>query len=380
MIEIKLYDRSNIDALEWPNTPEAQLAFAHLLPMIKEGVKAYIQNVDTQLYLLKVNDRLLPLTVNEKEYSNSYVVSNYFSIAFLIEQLKKKPSWLNPFKLPFLKGGALLLKGIKINKMIIVNNWLLTNNIYSRLDEEQLKEVTNFLTHRFPRHVIFFRSLNQKSCCELTQFLEKQKYRLFYSRNVSIYDPSQKEHFSSKVHYHHRRDRRLIETDGYQVIQYKNPKNEEIEQLLKLYNSLYIERHTKYSPQYTEKFLKMAVEKGFLDLVCLKKEGVIRAVIGFYEREGILIAPFCGYELADQEGSHLYRMLTMLAIDEAEKRQSLLNDGSGGEAPKQYRGMKSFPEYVALYDRHLPFHHRIFWSLAEIAVKQFAIGKINSSE
>ncbi|HEY4831778.1 MAG TPA: GNAT family N-acetyltransferase [Waddliaceae bacterium] len=380
MTFIQLFDHSTIDRMEWPATEEAEHARALLLPMVLGGVQSYIHNVDTKLYLMRVNNAVIPITVNQREYDNSYLTSNYFPIKYLEERLNKQKSRLAFLQKPLIKGMGLLLKGIKINKAVIVNNWLLTTNIYPHLTQHELHAVTQYLTKCFPDHVLIFRSLNSRKCVDLTRDLEKQRYKLLYSRNVLIYDPSQKEHFSSKVLYHHRRDRRLIGTEGYEIVRSENMQTKELARMLQLYNSIYLSRHTAYSPQYTEKFLKEALEKGFLHFVCLKKDGEIHGVIGFHERRGTLITPFCGFDQSKGEANHLYRMLTILAIDEAEKREAILNDGSGGTAPKQYRGMRPFPEYVALYDRHLPCHRRFFWWLAEKGIKWLAFDKTHQAQ
>jgi hypothetical protein len=377
MVQMRLFDQHTIDQLEWPKTHEAELTRAHLLPMIKEGVQKYIRNVDTQLYLLQINKTLVPITVNSREYNNSYLTSNYFPIKYLEEQLTKKKSFLSHVQKPFIKGVGLLLKGIKINKVVIVNNWLMTTNIYPTLSDLEIKALTAHLVKQFPDHILIFRSLNTLKCSQLAQNLEEQHFRLLFARNVCIYDPEQKIHFSSKVFYHHRRDRRLISEEGYEIVRFDKIGSDEIDKLLQLYHELYLKRHTHYSPHYTVAFLKEAVEKRILQLVGLKKEGEIKGVIGFYERKETLIAPFCGYDQTKEDAGHLYRMLTILAIDEAEKRNIILNDGSGGASPKQYRGMKSFPEYIALYDRHLPCHRRFFWAVAEKMMKRLALDKIN---
>jgi hypothetical protein len=360
MTFIQLFDEQTINQLKWPATEEGEHVRALLLPMIREGVTSYIRNVDTKLYVLQVNNTLLPITVNEREYNNSYLTSNYFPIKFLEERLNKQDS-----RFPYLQRAL-------FQSAVIINNWLLTNNIYPQLSGEELHAITRYLTQHFPDHALIFRSLNSRKCSDLTHDLAKQQYRLLYSRSVFIYDPDQKGNFSPKVLYHHRRDRRLIEAEGYEVSPCEQVGKEDLTRILELYNAIYLAHHTTYSPQYTEKFLQEAIEKRFLHLVCLRKKGEIHGVIGFHERGGTLITPFCGFDQTQGEANHLYRMLTILAIDEAEKRERLLNDGSGGGAPKQYRGMKPYPEYVALYDRHLPWHRRTFWWLAERAVQRIS--------
>lgn len=365
-----LYDQSNIDSLQWPNTPETLHAKALFVPMLKEGVSAYIRNVDTKLYLLQIDQHILPVTVNEKEYDNSYLTSNYVAIKLLEEKLSQRFPRLFHLQKPFIQCAGAVLKGIKINKVVIVNNWLLTTSIYPELSLLQTNALTDFLKKRFPDHSIIFRSLNDKKCASLAMDLKEQHYHIIKTRSVFFYDPDQKKHLSPKVQYHHRRDRRLIESEGYQVVRNEMIEEKEISQLLHLYNLIYISKHTRYSPAYTEKFIKEAIGKQYFHLIGLKKDGAIHGVMGCCKRNGTMIVPFFGYDATKGGANHLYRMLTVLAIDEAEKDHLLLNDGSGGSVAKKHRGMTTSPEYIAIYDRHLPWHRRLFWGLAEKIIKK----------
>lgn len=74
---ISLYNASNIDSLSWPNNPEGEYAQKFLMPLIKNGVHHYIENVETNLHILKIGDLILPITINDAEYQNSYVCSPY---------------------------------------------------------------------------------------------------------------------------------------------------------------------------------------------------------------------------------------------------------------------------------------------------------------
>lgn len=369
-MQIKIFDADTIDELVWPDTEESKMAQTLLLPMMKEGTASYIENVETTIYLLQVNDHLLPLTVNQKEYNNSYITSNYFPIKYLEEQLDKGKNSFPLLRKSIIRSMGSFLKALKINKTVIVNNWLLSTNIYPTLSDAEWTEVTEFLKTEFPNHVLMFRNVNDHACHDLKNELLKQRYRFIYSRHVYIYDPQQKVNFSPKIHYHHRRDRRLVGSEGYELVRYKQIEPEESKRLLKLYASIYLSRHTSYSPQYTERYLLKALESNFLELVAVKKENTIQGVIGFHQKDEKMIAPFFGYNEQYGAPNHLYRMLTMLAIDEAESRAVSLYDGSGGEDTKQRRGMKPFPEYLALYDRHLPLYRRLLWKMAEKVVRK----------
>ena len=63
---IELYDKTNIDKLSRPSDFDGQYAYDYCVPMIQNGVQKYIKNVKTKLYLLKLDDILLP--INTKDY------------------------------------------------------------------------------------------------------------------------------------------------------------------------------------------------------------------------------------------------------------------------------------------------------------------------
>lgn len=58
------------------------------LPFFQKGVTAFIENVNTQLFLLEVDDLILPVTLNNAEFENSYVCSPYTHyISYALEEL-----------------------------------------------------------------------------------------------------------------------------------------------------------------------------------------------------------------------------------------------------------------------------------------------------
>lgn len=261
------------------------------------------------------------------------------------------------------------MKLLKINKVVNINNWLFTTNIYSALSDEQLDRMTTFLEKQFPDHLIMFRNLDLCTSSAKIEGLKKRGYRLIRSRHVMVYDPSQKSTFSPKVRYHHRRDRKLIEKEGYLIFREQELTKKDFPHLLALHRKVY-HHYTKYSPDYTETFLEKGIQEQWLHVIGLKKQGEIHGVIGYFLREGVMTIPFFGYDSHQGQSNHLYRMLTALILEEAEKQKVLLNDGSGGEAHKSYRGLKAYPEYIAIYDQHLGSFRRMFWRIAQLIIRQ----------
>ena len=91
--------------------------------MLQQGTESFIPNTKTLLSFLKIDDLIIPITINEREYENSYLTSNYY----IISHLKN----LAPRSLhPLISVLGFLLKGMGINRVVIVNNWLLSQSIY----------------------------------------------------------------------------------------------------------------------------------------------------------------------------------------------------------------------------------------------------------
>jgi hypothetical protein len=72
-----LYSQEEGSLIPWPKTEEGRRLRSFFEPLFKEGVSAFVANVEAQVYLVEIDDLLIPLTVNEKEYGNSYVCSIY---------------------------------------------------------------------------------------------------------------------------------------------------------------------------------------------------------------------------------------------------------------------------------------------------------------
>jgi hypothetical protein len=377
---VHLYDALNIDQLEWPQTEVGQQAKSYLLPLIKEGVDKYIANVQTKLTVLAVDDLVIPITINEEEYQNSYVTSNYY-IAYAFEEwLKKAKPPLRTMMKPFVWMTGKFLKWIKINKIVMVNNWFFSTNLYPYIRSDQIVRISEFLKKTFPDYVLIFRNINPLQCHHVCADLKNEKFRVIGIRQVYIYDPNKKAELSLKASSHHRKDQKLISKNGYEVVRCDELEEKDLTRLIELYQKVYIEKYTSFSPQYTEKFLKQAIQNGFMDFICVRKHGVIDGVMGVRMMNGMMSVPFFGYETSLPSSVGLYRMLSVLAIKEAEKRNLVLNDSSGSSRPKQYRGLNPFPEYTAVFDRHLSMRRRFFWALGEWMCNHIVFPLIKTSE
>lgn len=363
---VQLYTRDTLAALEWPNNELGRYARAYLPPLMMEGVDHYIANVKTTLSILRIDDLVIPITLNDTEYSNSYVCSPYtYYVSNGIEFTDKLTN-------PLLKGiirascrllGSLLHAG-EINKVAIINNWLLPTNLLPELSVEQLSAITNHLKIRFPDHTILIRSIDSKAY----ELVEEVGFSRIASRKIYFMQESslQSRMFKS--------DKKILLKSGYETIENKDISGSDIPRIITLYRSLYLDKYSKYSPLFTEKFIQLALETGTLKLMALKKEGRIDAVMGYYWRNGCAVSPLFGYDATLPQQLGLYRQISTLLALEAEKNGLLLNQSAGADSFKQLRRGRPEIEYMAFYVDHLPWLRRMIWKMLKWTVNTFGIG------
>jgi hypothetical protein len=366
MDSVEIYDRKTIHRLDWPATEEGRLAQQHLLPLITEGPETFIQNALTCLKILKFGDLLIPFTVNEAEYQNCYLLSSYFVAAGLKEKNEKSQTWRAYLIKPLITLLSGVLKWIKINKVVIINNWLLTTNPYpSNLTAHQIHTITAYLRTLYPDHYLMFRSVNTYKDNHVYHALLEEQFRLIPCRQVYMYDPNLSASLPSNVLRKQKKDANRLTNRHYSVEQVTTLLPREITRLLELYKNVYIKKYTSYSPCYTEKYLLTALKNQTFRLKVLKKEGIIYGVAGFLEKNGYLLVPFFGYDTAVSQEEGLYRMLSAIIMQEIHTLQLISHQGSGAGQFKKWRGFFEQPEYVGIYDRHLPYTRRLFWMMSQ---------------
>lgn len=371
---MRLYDAASIDQLPWPQTPDGEYAHRLLPPLMQEGAPAFIANLQTTLLALHLDDLVLPVTVNDGEYRNAYPCSPYthYALAAWDEVRRLKPWVLRPALGALIAPIAAILRAGQINKAVHVNNWLLSTNLYPRLDEEHLKAITG-LTERFPAHALILRSLNDRMHGEILTALQSLGYRLIPSRQVWLHDVCHWESFPEKARWQLRRDAKLIEQTGYEVVPHESLTPADLPRLRELYRLLYLQKYSHFNPDFTERFFAHALETQSLYLVGLRKAGRIDGILGYVWRNEVMTTPVCGYDTSLPQSLGLYRMISAVLAQEARRRGLLLHASSGAASFKRLRGAVPAIEYSAVYDRHLPPHRRLPWVLLGRALNAIAV-------
>jgi hypothetical protein len=365
MVTVDWYSAERIHELEWPDDAYGRYAKRYVLPMLLEGVPPYIANVQTELLILTVDGIPLPITINEADYTNSYVCSPYTHyVSYAEEELAmlQRPRLEKALSL-LLRGIGWCLRRIHFNRVVQINNWLVSTNLYPQLTSEQVEAVHRAVHARYPKHVLIWRSLNEVTTPVVQTTLQQLGCRLIPSRQIYLFD--HQTGVTSRTRWVIKRDRRLIDSGLYEVVEPDGIKEQDIPRIAELYRMLYIDKYSAYNPQFTEAFFRLALRERLLNIYGLRKDGRLDAVLGFFGRDAVMTTPLFGYDTTLPAETGLYRMLSILLIDLSEKRGQLLHESSGVGQFKRNRGAYGALEVSALYDRGSSRAIRGGWWLLE---------------
>lgn len=359
--DLRLYDAHQLEQCPWPQNIEGEYARRFLTPMIKRGVSTYIENIQTDLRVLVWDDLVLPISINETEYENSYVCSPYsYYISYAKESLKlltQKGIYhaLNTL----LWGVSKVLNLCQVNKVVVVNNWFYSTNLYPSLKPQQLVVIAEFLQNQFPDHAIIFRSIDPCTSATSYQTLQQIDFDYIASRQIFFIDSAnQSALFESRLF---KSDQKLLKNSGYEIIDGEQLIKEDLSRVLGLYRDLYIHKYSDLNPQFTEDFLRLVVTEKLMNFQALKKDGRIDGVVGYIQRNGMMFSPFFGYDRTIPQETALYRLLCTLLMLEAKRQNLFFHLSSGASTFKKIRKAHSCIEYMAVYHRHLSFKRRIPW-------------------
>jgi hypothetical protein len=362
-----LFTRADIDRIPWPANAEGDRARRVLIPLMREGTRSYIANVEAEVRVLVADDIVLPVAIVDGPSAlphPSYVVSptsQYVDYAKREVELElhDRPL-LRRLAPPLLDIFRPLLRWSQIEKAVYVNNWLLSTNLYPHFPPGVLRALHSLLTTAFPDHALVFRSVNQELNGAVGSELRGLGYRAVFSRQVYILDPRTGAYRRKKSYC---KDRSLARRTPYAWINASALAESDCPRLKRLYDDLYIDKYSPYNPQFSEAFFRAAVSLGWLELWALRTDTRIDGILGFMQCQGVMTTPLIGYDRSLPEERGLYRLISLKLIEEAARRGLILHQSSGAAQFKKHRGGEPSIEYSYVFDRHLPRRRRLPWQL-----------------
>lgn len=372
--EVRLYDEANIDTLPWPDTEDARWIGPFLEHLVKNGIHHYVDNIETKMMILTVNDLILPITVNEGEYSNSYVCSPYgHYILYGLEYIQTMQNRvLKGLLTPLLKALGKIFQSCSLNKVVTINNWPFSTNLYPPMSEDEIVAIKNEMQKRYPQHAILFRSIHEYNGSGIYQALQRCSFNLIATRKIFFIPHENEEVFASRAF---KSDLKLLRESNYTEVE--ETSREDSERIQTLYTKIYCDRHSDLNPQFNKRFISLVIDCHFPYMKVLQKDGRIDAVAGYFYRNGEMFAPFLGYD-ASMQSAKLYRLTCTVLTLEAKKRNLAFNLSAGAAFYKTIRKAEGALEWLAVYHKHLPFFRRFPWLLLRCIVNTIGIPVIRN--
>lgn len=337
-----------------------------LSALVQQGTRRFVANATAEVQVLIVPEGALPLVIVDRETSSasSYVCSpttHYIDYALqeVALELAQQPL-LRRVVPPILSALRPIFRLSQIERIVYVNNWLLSTNLYPKLSRATLVAIRRTLLQRFPDHTIVFRSLNEGMNAPIIDELEALGFLKAFSRQVYLLDPRDG---GFRRHNSYGNDRRLTAKSSYRWRRHASLGPNESERLVDLYNQLYLDKYSHYNPQFTREFVEQALAGEWLRIAALECDTRIDGLLGVIEQHGVITAPLVGYERSISQKEGLYRLLMFDMLCQASERGCLLHLSSGAAGFKRLRGAEAFLEYNLVYNRHLKPQRRIAWQL-----------------
>ncbi|MFD2212722.1 hypothetical protein [Metabacillus endolithicus] len=358
---IQLYNADNYHKIDWFSKRNGQFLKTYFEPLIEYEISRFIENVHSEIYLLEVDDLLLPVSVTDKQYKDSYVASPYTHyISYAKEELwELKNKGLEVILRPVIEMMGQFLRKSNMNKVVIVNNWFLSTNLFeSTLSFNQIQRITEFLVKRFPKHTILFRSITKDLHENMMKSFDTVGYKRIMSRSIYLFYPEQK--LTKQQLKNLYQDEKLIKKHQYTI---RDASIEDCDVILLLYSELYIQKYSTNNPQFTTEFIRHAYKSKLLTFKVVCKGEQIVGAIGFFIQGKVLTTPILGYNMKMEKNTGLYRVLSFLITKEIMNNHYIGHRSAGAGEFKRKRGSTQQIEYTFFYQKHLPMTYKWGWNL-----------------
>ncbi|MDN4494851.1 hypothetical protein [Ureibacillus aquaedulcis] len=375
-----LYDKKNMAEMDWNFYENGTFLKEYFTEFITDTT-TYIRNVETEVCFAAIGKKLIPCTINDTTYDNSYVCSPYTHyITYTKEELRfVSPKPLRFFLEAIINFFGSFAKIIEINKIVYINNYCLSTNLIAPLSKEEILALKELLIEGFPDYQLGFHSINEICHKDMMKSFEAEGFNLLPSRYIYISTNSRLNTPRKGERKKRRQDEKCI-TKEMTIVTNKELATEDIERIVELYNQLYIEKYSDLNPQFTYRFIENLLKKNLLVFQGIKINGKLEAISGTFILNNMMTNPIYGYNLSLFPQYQLYRILRHLNTRLALDNKLLYHQSAGAGNFKKARSGEGTPEYTALYVNHLPFHKKIFWKSLSFLLKKIGIPLVEKLE
>ena len=320
------------------------------------SVQSLLHNAqDIEMRFLHHGDFGLPVSVCHSAQGQTWVASPLSMYADYAQEETSRhmPRLASASVNAILSGLETWLKRANFAHAAMLNNWLVSTNLYPSLHTESVERLMAQALQRFPHHALWWRSLNPHHHADWLQYLQQQGFLLLPSRRIYLLDQP---HTAKQRLSNWRKDVRLLRQSPVHALEAADFAAPEVcEQALRLYQQLYTDKYSLLNPQYTLTWLQAMQHSGLLHVQGLRHHnGDLVSVAGSLTNHRHLVTPFLGFDTHAPKQCGYYRMASLMATDLAIALNKDMNRSAGAGHFKRQRGAHAMMEYSAVYVRHLP--------------------------
>ena len=345
-----------------------RIAERYITAFARDGAGTYIGNLETTVALHRWGEHALPVTINNGEPGRTFVCSPIVGyIDYPKEELARFPDQrIVPALRAIIGGVGALLARADANRIVHVNNWMMSTNLPVALDPALTRAQTEQLAQQFPAHFLAIRSLTRRYSAPLMDALEAAGWVMLPSRQIFLVDDVATACFARRDT---KRDDKIWRQAKFAYEELAAISDADAARIVELYKLLYLEKYSHLNPHYTPGFVRLTHEIGMIRYLVLRdRDGVIQGFGGMHRAGRHATMPLIGYNTAMSREHALYRLTFHAGTLYAAREKLLFNMSSGAAAFKLTRGATAEMEFTAFYLRHLPARRRLpFGALAVVA-------------
>ena len=353
-------------AADWPAIDAAERAY---LTALGTGVGERVANVATRWLALRSGERVLPVTVNDGARSASYVCSPR---AAYIDYARRESELVGVrdggLVRAALSGAGRVLAAARIDRVVHIDNWLLSTNLHGGWTGADLPAIRRMLAARFPDHLLAIRSVDDWSSPALAAAGRADGWIMVPSRQIWVLDDLARDWRPRNAHGN---DRRLVVRSGLTI----GPAHAaDAARIADLYHQLYVGKYSALNPVFTARWIAETMASGLIDYrVARDAGGVPVAVAGLLVRDGIATPPVVGYDRTWPKEAGLYRIATWMFMQAAAERGVRLHASAGAAHFKRLRGARGVIECWAMSAAHLSRPRRLAIRTLAAGLERFAV-------
>ncbi len=366
-----------------PNAPELLAGDARLTPvpttlaasyvarLAADGTRNLVTNAASLMLLLRSGAVDLPVSVDDGTLGHSYVTSPH-SAYVLYARDEIALLGLGRMRLAadaVLRTLSGLLRSMRLNRAVHLDNWLLSTNLHGSWDGAGLAGMRHLLADRFPDHFLIIRSLDPWTCPALLDAVRHDGWTLLPARQVWVTDDLAGQWLPRGQT---RADAKALRRSGLHTGRADALTERDCARIADLYRQLYVGRYSAINPIFTPDFIQAAAAIGLLTfLVARDGQGQIMAFSALRSAGGVGTVPLMGYDMTRPQGEGLYRIASYMAAETAMRAGLRFHGSAGAGEFKRSRGAHGVIEYMAVDARHLSAPRRAGLALLAAGLNAF---------